>query len=142
MIVPLLDDATDDLRLLDAFLPRILFGKVASTGSGNPSGATDESSGTSRGSNVDTKGFAYLKRDLVRLLGILCHGNRAVQDRVRHCGGITVVMNLCVVDERNPCTYIYVVLGAFPTELAFTVFIACAFASPITDRPFVLVSMA
>jgi ataxin-10 len=48
-------------------------------------------------------GFQYLKRDLVRLLGILCHRRKAVQDRVRECGGIEAVMNLCVVDERNPC---------------------------------------
>lgn len=48
-------------------------------------------------------GFSYVKRDLVRLLGISCAGEKAVQDRVRACGGIPVVMNLCVVDERNPC---------------------------------------
>ena len=48
-------------------------------------------------------GFSYVKRDLVRLLGVLCAGEKVVQDRVRVCGGIPVVMNLCVVDERNPC---------------------------------------
>jgi len=47
-------------------------------------------------------GFSYVKRDLARLLGILCAGERVVQDRIRACGGIPVVMNLCVVDERNP----------------------------------------
>lgn len=52
------------------------------------------------------RGFAYLKRDLVRLLGILCSSDTSVQDRVRLCGGIPVVMNLCVVDDRNPCTYL------------------------------------
>lgn len=51
----------------------------------------------------DNRGFAYLKRDLVRLLGILCHEKRAVQDRIREAGGIEVVMNMCVIDERNPC---------------------------------------
>lgn len=50
-------------------------------------------------------GFSYVKRDLVRLLGISCAGEKAVQDRVRACGGIPVVMNLCVVDERNPCKF-------------------------------------
>lgn len=98
-----------DLRQLEAFLPRIQFGKIVD----NPRGAADtdlsETSdnalggGPSTGPDVDTKGFAYLKRDLVRLLGILCHENRDAQDRVRHCGGITMVMNLCTVDERNPC---------------------------------------
>lgn len=53
----------------------------------------------------DPKGFAYLKRDLVRLLGILSSDRPAVQDRVRACGGIPVVLNLCVVDDRNPCEY-------------------------------------
>jgi len=78
------------LRLLDLFLPRINFGKPVTQ---IPQGAT-----------TDATGFFYLKRDLVRLLGILCQGTRVVQDRVRCCGGIPVVMNLCVVDERNPCT--------------------------------------
>ena len=41
----------------------------------------------------------------MRLLGLLCHENKAVQDRVRLCGGVEAVMNLCVVDERNPCKY-------------------------------------
>ena len=77
------------LRLLDLFLPRINFGKPV--GRSTPT----------RQSTVD--GFQYLKRDLVRLLGVLCNGLKAVQDRARDCGGIEVVMNLCVVDERNPC---------------------------------------
>jgi hypothetical protein len=51
----------------------------------------------------DPKGFSYLKRDLVRLLGILTADCRSVQERVRICGGITVVLNLCVIDDRNPC---------------------------------------
>jgi Spinocerebellar ataxia type 10 protein domain len=82
-----------------------------------------EFSGTSGGAVEDVKeedgglaktGFAYLKRDLVRLLGILCWRKKYVQDRIRLCGGIPVVMNLCVVDERNPCELV-VVLSAFQT---------------------------
>ncbi len=81
------------LRLLDRFLPRINFGKAVPV-------VGAEASSTAQ--HTDT-GFSYLKRDLVRLLGVLCHENKAVQDRIRECGGIEVVMNLCVVDERNPC---------------------------------------
>ena len=33
----------------------------------------------------------------------LAHGAKDVQDRVRDAGGLPVVMNLCVIDERNPC---------------------------------------
>lgn len=82
------------LRLLDIFLPRINFGKpVLPPGNRHPYPPSEHG----------VTGFSYLKRDLVRLLGILCHANKAVQDRVRDCGGLLVVMRLCVVDERNPC---------------------------------------
>jgi len=84
----LIESILEVLRLLDIFLPRINFGKPVAQ--------------IAQGAIADPTGFSYLKRDLVRLLGILCHGTRAVQDRVRFCGGIPVVMNLCVVDERNP----------------------------------------
>ncbi|KAG1831254.1 spinocerebellar ataxia type 10 protein domain-containing protein [Suillus variegatus] len=86
--------STDELlRLLDAFLPRIYFGKPVL----NP--ATDQSIPSSvAGAN----GFSYLKRDLVRLVGVLCHRDKTFQDRIRLCGGIPVIMNMCVVDERNP----------------------------------------
>jgi len=50
----------------------------------------------------DSSDFPYLKRDLVRLLGILCHNRKAIQDRIRLCGGISVVLNLCTIDDRNP----------------------------------------
>ncbi|KAJ7623465.1 spinocerebellar ataxia type 10 protein domain-containing protein [Roridomyces roridus] len=89
------------LRLLDLFLPRINFGKPVRAGGGeavSPTPTVTQPSGATDGST----GFSYLKRDLVRLLGILCHGKKAVQNRARVCGGIEVVMNLCVVDERNP----------------------------------------
>lgn len=54
-------------------------------------------------SHIDVTGFNYLKRDLVRLIGTLAYENRGVQDRIRECDGITVIMNLCITDERNPC---------------------------------------
>lgn len=83
---------TDLLRELDRFLPRVILGKESfSDGRPAPTGGPDLS------------GFNHLKRDLVRLLGILCYEERAVQDRIRMREGITVVMNLCVTDERNPC---------------------------------------
>ncbi|KIJ55410.1 hypothetical protein M422DRAFT_41386 [Sphaerobolus stellatus SS14] len=83
----------DVLRWVDHFLPRIVFGKAA----GAP-GTKEPPPDASK----DTKGFSYLKRDLVRLLGTISHERKEIQDRVRICGGIEVVMNLCVIDERNP----------------------------------------
>ncbi|KAI0272467.1 spinocerebellar ataxia type 10 protein domain-containing protein [Gloeopeniophorella convolvens] len=87
----------ETLRKLDLFLPRIGFGRAKPSNMRAPSGH-----GGALGQSADLTGFAYLKRDLVRLLGILCHDNRAVQDRVRLCEGIPIVLNLCVIDERNP----------------------------------------
>jgi len=79
------------LRQLDEFLPRINFGKPVSERA------------VPAPSPADGAGFSYLKRDLVRMLGVLSHESRSVQDRVREAGGLPVVMNLCVIDERNPC---------------------------------------
>jgi ataxin-10 len=80
------------LQVMHLFLPRLIFGKVVATGQ------TTVSAGASAG-------FQGLKRDLVRLLGILSHDSREVQDRVRGCEGIEAVLNMCVIDDQNPCTY-------------------------------------
>lgn len=82
----------ETMRLLDLFLPRIYHGKPVQAPA--PNQETPK---------VDATGFLYVKRDLVRLLGVLAHESRSVQDRARNADGITVVMNLCVIDERNPC---------------------------------------
>jgi ataxin-10 len=86
----------ETLRLLDLFLPRIYFGKPVPSSAAAPT--------QSMAPKVDPTGFLYVKRDLVRLLGALAHESRGVQDRTRNANGIPVVMNLCVIDERNPCT--------------------------------------
>ncbi|KAF9054428.1 spinocerebellar ataxia type 10 protein domain-containing protein [Panaeolus papilionaceus] len=85
------------LRLLNLFLPRINFGKPIGPDGKPLQSPPPYSQKTSNGS-----GFSYLKRDLVRLLGVLSHGVKSVQDRTRDVGGIPVIMNMCVVDERNP----------------------------------------
>ena len=103
------------LQSFDRLLPRVMFGKpVDLSGLPLPQGVSHQAHPVSAtaASPKDAAaedygpvkaGFSYVKRDLVRLLGILCAGQKAVQDRIRACGGIPVVMNLCVVDERNPC---------------------------------------
>lgn len=102
---------------MDAFVPRITYGKLVKrpdAPSAPEASEQGQSATTSEGAvgsdAVDdvrkaqvAQAFALVKRDLVRLLGILASENRAVQDRVRECGGIPVVMNLCVVDDYNPC---------------------------------------
>ncbi|KAJ7132123.1 spinocerebellar ataxia type 10 protein domain-containing protein [Mycena epipterygia] len=99
----IVESLTELLRLLDVFLPRINFGKPVRLA--GPDGAAALPTHVQPPGGADggaSTGFSFLKRDLVRLLGILCHGTRAVQDRARLCGGIEAVMNLCVIDERNP----------------------------------------
>ncbi|KAG9122415.1 hypothetical protein FRC07_001211 [Ceratobasidium sp. 392] len=84
----------DVLRQLDQLLPRIQFGKVRphvlSTSSPNELVSPDVS------------GFQFVKRDLVRLLGIIVHDDKSIQDRIRERGGVQVVLGLCAVDDRNP----------------------------------------
>ncbi len=107
MMVPLVSEINvhpipETLRLLDLFLPRINFGrKVRSFPKGR------EAVQSVPGDKTDASDFPYLKRDLVRLLGILCHDRKAIQDRVRLCGGIPVVLNLCTIDDRNPCKFLF-----------------------------------
>jgi len=98
----IVESLTELLRLLDLFLPRINFGKPVGVTGPDLKAALPTHVQPHDGGGGDGIGFSYLKRDLVRLLGILCHGIKAVQDRARLCGGIEVVMNLCVIDERNP----------------------------------------
>ncbi|KZS99695.1 uncharacterized protein LAESUDRAFT_732963 [Laetiporus sulphureus 93-53] len=85
--------------IVDVFVPRITFGKVVQRPP--PPGATAQDTATEAHPSA-AAGFSYVKRDLVRLLGILCSENRDVQDRMREAGGIPVVMNLCVIDDQNP----------------------------------------
>ncbi|KIK61590.1 hypothetical protein GYMLUDRAFT_243286 [Collybiopsis luxurians FD-317 M1] len=103
--ISLAESLVEILRLLDRFIPRINFRKPV-VGAGNAVQPTDKTESPAPHSTAipgsDSPGFNFLKRDLVRLLGILCNEDKAVQDRLRKCGGIEVVMNLCVIDKRNP----------------------------------------
>ncbi|KAI0666754.1 spinocerebellar ataxia type 10 protein domain-containing protein [Trametes maxima] len=109
----------ETLRLVDAFVPRITYGRLVKRppppGSADtdtlaqekPTAAAPDAGGARTPAEAaqdarTAQAFAHVKRDLVRLLGVLASENRAVQDRVRVCGGIPVVMNLCVVDDYNP----------------------------------------
>lgn len=92
----LLNYIIETLKLLDLLLPRLQFGKTIPSPLARPQPDSSDA--------IDPAAFPYLKRDLLRLLGILSYENRLVQDRMRACGGVEVVMNHCVVDETNPCT--------------------------------------
>lgn len=100
--------ASETLRLLDVFLPRINFGKAKPFRPHSQTQIGKEVVPGQSARQTDAAEFPYLKRDLVRLLGILCHNSKAIQDRVRFCGGLQVVLNLCgIIDERNPCEFLF-----------------------------------
>jgi len=102
------------LQRFERFLPRVMFGRPVDLSTlplppgvdrqlhPVPNTAVPPEDPAAEGDGSLNAGFNYVKRDLVRLLGVLCTGEKGVQDRARACGGIPVVMNLCVVDERNP----------------------------------------
>ncbi|KAF8316804.1 hypothetical protein DL93DRAFT_2226625 [Clavulina sp. PMI_390] len=104
----LIEDIIHLLRLLDHLLPRILWGKAqpsahqqtANTPSAPATGPLNSPLDPS--ADDTTMAFSYVKRDLVRLVGLMTYHDKAVQDRLRACGGIHAILNLCVVDERNP----------------------------------------
>lgn len=47
--------------------------------------------------------FVGLKRDIVRLVGNLAYHSRDVQDRIRSCNGLVVMLSQCNIDDANPC---------------------------------------
>ncbi|CAG8766906.1 7132_t:CDS:10, partial [Cetraspora pellucida] len=46
--------------------------------------------------------FAYIKRDIIRVIGNMAYDNCSVQDEVRRLGGILLVLNQCNIDNNNP----------------------------------------
>ncbi|KAI5065702.1 hypothetical protein GOP47_0020397 [Adiantum capillus-veneris] len=54
--------------------------------------------------NATTATLPYrgYRRDLVAVIGNAAYQNRAVQDEVRHLGGLFLLLQQCVTDEANP----------------------------------------
>ncbi|KAL1925748.1 uncharacterized protein VTP21DRAFT_631 [Calcarisporiella thermophila] len=57
------------------------------------------------------KGFMYIRRDLVRVIGNMAHGRRAVQDKVRELGGVPLILNQANIDDYNPYIREYTILA-------------------------------
>ena len=134
-------------------MPRITYGRIVERPAPpDPSDLQDSDltnpSETQRGDRGNTasdpkavgvaQAFGHVKRDLVRLLGVLASNDRAVQDRVRICDGIPVVMNLCVVDDYNPCECPVQVLavGHSPLPIPYLgTYCSCCPTSLLVRRP-------
>ncbi|KAF9193939.1 hypothetical protein BGZ51_001632 [Haplosporangium sp. Z 767] len=55
--------------------------------------------------------FVGLKRDIVRLVGNLAYRSRHVQDRIRNCNGLIVMLSQCNIDDINPYLREYGILA-------------------------------
>ncbi|CAG8458121.1 1396_t:CDS:2 [Funneliformis mosseae] len=49
-----------------------------------------------------SSGFAFIKRDIVKIIGNMAYENKIVQDEVRELGGIPLILNQCNIDDNNP----------------------------------------
>lgn len=91
------------LQDLDLFIPRLKpFRPSPKTNTTQDQDSTQTSDDSPKTNDV-FKPFATLKRDIVQLIGTLSFEDKEVQDRVRLCGGVEVILSLCVADEVNPC---------------------------------------
>jgi ataxin-10 len=86
---------SDLLRTTESFIPRV-----------KPFRPNDASSTESSDGTTGLTGFAPLKRDLVQLAGLLANDDKATQDQIRECGGMQVILSMCVTDDRNPRKHI------------------------------------
>lgn len=90
-IIPALVDV---LAATNAFLPRIK--PTPTTAQEN----AEFAKGTLTQKEIE-HAFANVKRDLVRLLGVLSFADTEVGDQVRAAGGVELILSLCETDERN-----------------------------------------
>ncbi|KAI8077873.1 spinocerebellar ataxia type 10 protein domain-containing protein [Halteromyces radiatus] len=47
-------------------------------------------------------GFNFVKREIVRCIGLLCYKDKIVQDKVRTSGGLPLILNQMKIDDNNP----------------------------------------
>ncbi|KAF9923916.1 hypothetical protein FBU30_006055 [Linnemannia zychae] len=109
----LVESAIELLRQADVSLARVTK-PVSSSPSGSPAvGADSESTLLSNTSTVQGRDsfFVGLKRDIVRLVGNLAYRSRHVQDRIRSCNGLIVMLSQCNIDDANPYLREYAILA-------------------------------
>ncbi|KAG0324949.1 hypothetical protein BGZ99_001251 [Dissophora globulifera] len=115
----LVENAIELLRQADKSLARVT--KPTTTAAANTGSTTaDQSIGANTQStllsNTSTiQGqqafFVGLKRDIVKLVGNLAYRSRHVQDRIRECNGLIVMLSQCNIDDANPYLREYAILA-------------------------------
>ncbi|KAF9904192.1 hypothetical protein EC991_002940 [Linnemannia zychae] len=109
----LVESAIELLRQADVSLARVSK-PVSSNPAGSPAMAANADStvlsNTSTSQGQDSF-FVGLKRDIVRLIGNLAYRSRHVQDRIRSCNGLIVMLSQCNIDDANPYLREYAILA-------------------------------
>ncbi|KAF9119323.1 hypothetical protein BGW39_000389 [Mortierella sp. 14UC] len=109
----LVESAIELLRQADVSLARVSK-PVSSSPAGSPAMAANSAStvlsNTSTAQGQDSF-FVGLKRDIVRLIGNLAYRSRHVQDRIRNCNGLIVMLSQCNIDDANPYLREYAILA-------------------------------
>ncbi|KAJ8006848.1 hypothetical protein DPEC_G00111480 [Dallia pectoralis] len=57
-----------------------------------------------QGGDCSSSPAVSFKAHLIRLIGNLCHGNAANQNKVRDLDCLPLIMDNCSIDSNNPCT--------------------------------------
>ncbi|KAG0375104.1 hypothetical protein BGX24_009539 [Mortierella sp. AD032] len=109
----LVESAVELLRQADVSLARVSK-PVSSSPTGSPAMAANAKStvlsNTSTAQGQDSF-FVGLKRDIVKLIGNLAYRSRHVQDRIRNCNGLIVMLSQCNIDDANPYLREYAILA-------------------------------
>ncbi|KAF9351683.1 hypothetical protein BGX26_010362 [Mortierella sp. AD094] len=110
----LIESAIDLLRQADKSLVRVTKPVTAMPNTATPAMAANTDSTLL--SNTSTEQgqqsfFIGLKRDIVRLVGNLAYRSRHVQDLIRQCNGLIVMLSQCNIDDANPYLREYAILA-------------------------------
>ena len=47
--------------------------------------------------------FYYFKTFILKILGNMCFENDVIQNEIRKCNGIPLILNQCRIDDNHPC---------------------------------------
>ncbi|KAG0008599.1 hypothetical protein BGZ80_003259 [Entomortierella chlamydospora] len=110
----LIESAIELLRQADKSLVRVTKPVAAMPNTATPAMAANTES--TLVSNTSTEQgqqsfFFGVKRDIVRLVGNLAYRSRHVQDLIRQCNGLIVMLSQCNIDDANPYLREYAILA-------------------------------
>ena len=58
------------------------------------------------GRTIEPLAIGHLKRNCVRILGILAFDSEVAQDRMREAGGLGLLLGMCQISDSNPSKFL------------------------------------